>query len=55
MMGKCCACDRKLTAAEAAIEFDFCPSCRAEHDTAYLRNRVRLLAALLVALRRMGR
>lgn len=50
MIGKCCACDVKLTPAECAIECGMCQTCRAEHDAGYAANlageRLRLLNTL---------
>lgn len=35
---RCCACDVPLTAEQLRIEVGICPSCRAEHDAAYVAN-----------------
>lgn len=51
MIGKCCACDRKLTPAECGIERDMCPECRAEMDAGYAANRLLWLDRLVWRLR----
>lgn len=47
MIGKCCACDIRLSSRDCATDAEMCPRCRAEHTAAYHANRFRLLARLL--------